>query len=397
MAKLRVGTLERLRQVEGSLESRFLRVRKRLFTIVQVAVAAGLAFWVARSIFDHPAPFFAPITVVIILGLTGGDRIRRALELSLGVTVGVGLGDLLVHYLPGGMWQIPLIVGISLLVASFLSKSPLVSNQVAIGSILIATILPPGTEGGGPDRMIDAFIGSVIGLATIALLPSSPLTSGRQEVSKLLGIVSSVLDDVAVALDAHGTRDAHELDQALDAVHNSQPDIDNMVSAAKVGREVSNISPLMWGSRRRVRSLERLIPPVENAMRNTRVIARRAMVLSQDGDSVSTRLINIVDELADIAASLSDVFDARTEANEAQDIPELVRRLQIIGARSDMGVISDDGVLSEYVILAQARSITADLLEVCGWSRESALAALSPTSETPAYPPEVWPGVLEED
>ncbi|NLF91865.1 MAG: aromatic acid exporter family protein [Corynebacterium marinum] len=397
MAKLRISTLERLRQVEGSLESRVNRVRKRTFAIVQVAVAAGLAFWVARYFFDHPAPFFAPITVVIILGLTGGDRIRRALELSLGVTVGVGLGDLLVHYLPGGMWQIPLIVGISLLVASFLSKSPLVSNQVAIGSILIATILPPGTEGGGPDRMIDAFIGSVIGLATIALLPSSPLTSGRQEVSKLLGIVSSVLDDVAVALDAHGTRDAHELDQALDAVHNSQPDIDNMVSAAKVGREVSNISPLMWGSRRRVRSLERLIPPVENAMRNTRVIARRAMVLSQDGDSVSTRLINIVDELADIAASLSDVFDARTEANEAQDIPELVRRLQIIGARSDMGVISDDGVLSEYVILAQARSITADLLEVCGWSRESALAALSPTSETPAYPPEVWPGVLEED
>jgi uncharacterized membrane protein YgaE (UPF0421/DUF939 family) len=397
MAKLRISTLERLRQVEGSLESRVNRVRKRTFAIVQVAVAAGLAFWVARYFFDHPAPFFAPITVVIILGLTGGDRIRRALELSLGVTVGVGLGDLLVHYLPGGMWQIPLIVGISLLVASFLSKSPLVSNQVAIGSILIATILPPGAEGGGPDRMIDAFIGSVIGLATIALLPSSPLTSGRQEVSKLLGIVSSVLDDVAVALDAHGTRDAHELDQALDAVHNSQPDIDNMVSAAKVGREVSNISPLMWGSRRRVRSLERLIPPVENAMRNTRVIARRAMVLSQDGDSVSTRLINIVDELADIAASLSDVFDARTEANEAQDIPELVRRLQIIGARSDMGVISDDGVLSEYVILAQARSITADLLEVCGWSRESALAALAPTSETPAYPPEVWPGVLEED
>lgn len=397
MAKLRISTLERLRQVEGSLESRVNRVRKRSFTIVQVAVAAGLAYWVARYFFDHPAPFFAPITVVIILGLTGGDRIRRALELSLGVTVGVGLGDLLVHYLPGGMWQIPLIVGISLLVASFLSKSPLVSNQVAIGSILIATILPPGAEGGGPDRMIDAFIGSVIGLATIALLPSSPLNSGRQEVSKLLGIVSSVLDDVAVALDAHGTRDAHELDQALDAVHNSQPDIDNMVSAAKVGREVSNISPLMWGSRRRVRSLERLIPPVENAMRNTRVIARRAMVLSQDGDSVSTRLINIVDELADIAASLSDVFDARTEANEAQDIPELVRRLQIIGARSDMGVISDDGVLSEYVILAQARSITADLLEVCGWSRESALAALAPTSETPAYPPEVWPGVLEED
>ena len=242
--------------------------------------------------------------------------------------------------------------------------------------------------------MIDAFIGSVIGLATLALLPSSPLNSGRQEVSKVLGITSSVLDDVALALD---TRDDHALDKALDAVHDTQPDIDSMISAAKVGREVSNLSPLMWGSRRRVRSLERIIPAVENAMRNSRVIARRAMTLSQDGDAVSTRLINIVDELADVAASLSDVFDARTEANEAQDIPELVRRLQVIGARSDMGVISEGGVLSEYVILAQARSITADLLEVCGWSRESALAALAPTSETPAYPPETWPGIFEGD
>lgn len=394
MAKLRIGTLERLRKVEGSVEARLQRVRKRSFTIIQVAIAAGLAFWVARSLFDHHAPFFAPITVVIILGLTGGDRIRRALELSLGVTVGVGLGDLLVHYLPGGMWQIPIIVAISLTVASFLSKSPLVSNQVAIGSILIATILPPGTEGGGPDRMIDAFIGSVIGLATIALLPASPLHSGRQEVSKVLGIASSVLDDVAGTLD---NPDAHALDEALQAIHNTQPDIDRLISAAKLGREVSNISPLMWTTRRRVRSLERILPAVENSMNNTRVIARRALVLSQDGDTVSTRLVNIVDELADITASLSDVFDTRTEANEATDIPELVRRLQVIGARSGMDVISNNGVLSEYVILAQSRSITADLLEVCGWSRESALAALAPTSATPAYPPEVWPGIHEED
>ncbi|GAB3706483.1 FUSC family protein [Corynebacterium nasicanis] len=392
MAKLRIGTLERLRQVEGSLESRALRVRKRLFAIVQVAIAAGLAFWVAREVIGHPVPFFAPITVVIILGLTGGERIRKALELSLGVIVGVGLGDLLVHYLPHGPWMIPLVVAISLLVASFLSKSPLVSNQVAIGSILIATILPPGTEGGGPARMIDAFVGAAIGLITIALLPSSPLNSGRQEVSKLLGIVSSVLDDVALALD---TRDADALNKAMDAVHNTQPDINNMLSAAAHGREMALLSPLLWGARRRVRSLERILPSVEYTMRNARVLARRALVLCQDGDAVSVRLINIVDELADIAAELSDVFDARTPSNEAQDIPEIVRRLQVIGARSGMDAVSEQAVLSEYVILAQARSITADLLEVSGWSRESALAALAPTSATPAYQPEQWPGISE--
>ena len=394
MAKLRVGTLERLRLVEGSLESRALRVRKRLFAILQVAIAAGLAFWVAQTLVGHPLPFFAPITVVIILGLAGGERIRKALELSFGVIVGVGLGDLLVHYTPDGPWMNPHVVGVSLQVASIQSKSPLVSNQVAIGSILIATILPPGTEGGGPDRMLDAFVGAAIGLATIALLPSSPLNSGRQEVSKLLGIASSVLDDVAVALD---TRDAEALDKAMEAVHNTQPDINNMISAAAHGREISALSPLLWGSRRRVRSLERILPSVEYTMRNARVLARRALVLCQDGARVSTRLVNIVDELADIAAELSDVFDARTPSYEAQDIPDIVRRLQVIGARSGMDAISADAVLSEYVILAQARSITADLLEVSGWSREFALAALAPTSSTPAYQPEIWPGGRDEE
>src|SRR5699024_8195454 len=153
-------------------------------------------------------------------------------------------------------------------------------------------------------------------------------------------------------------------------------DINNMLSAAEVGREMTVLSPLLWGSRRRVRSLERILPAVESLIRNSRVLARRAQVLCRDRDVVSTRLVNIVDELADIAASLADVFDVRTPSNEAQDIPDLVRRLQVIGSRTGMDAVSQGAVLSEYVILAQARSITVDLLEVCGWSRQSATSAL---------------------
>lgn len=392
MAKLRIGTLERLKVIEGSLGSRARRVRKRWLAIIQALVASGMAFWVAQTFFGHEIPFFAPITVVIILGLSGGDRVKRAIELSLAVTIGVGLGDLLVVYLGSGAWQISVIVGISLILASFLSKSPLVSNQIAIGAILIATIMPPGSEGGGPDRMLDAFIGSVIGLLIIGLLPSSPVNSGRQEISKLLGIASSVLDDVASSLEK---REPNALDAAMVAIHNTQGNINSMLDAAKVGREVSLLSPLMWGARRRVRSLERIVPAVEQAVRNSRVLARRGVVLLRDGDVVSVRLINIVDELSDISASLSDIYDGKGELAEATEIPGLVRRLQVLAASADMSVIQDDGVLSEYVVLAQARSITVDLLEVCGWSRESAMAALAATSETPAFPEERWPGISD--
>ena len=45
--------------------------------------------------------------------------------------------------------------------------------------------------------------------------------------------------------------------------------------------------------------------------------------------------------------------------------------------------------LSASAILAQSRSLIVDMLQICGWSRESAVAVLKPTSTTPAYPPEV--------
>lgn len=369
------------------MQSRVRRIRKRIFPILQTAAGAGLAYWVAQSFFGHEVPFFAPIAVVIILSLSGGERTRRAAEMALGVTVGVGLGDLLFPLLGPGAWQIAVAVAIALFIASFLSKSQLVSNQVAIGSILIATIMPPGTAGGGPDRMIDALIGSAIGLLTIALMPTSPLGRARQEVSKVLGIASSVLDDVATALEKG---DVKALDEALAAVHGSQNDINTMLTAAKTGRENSRLSPLLWGWRRRVRSLERILQPVDNVIRNVRVLARRALVLCEDEDRVTARQVNIIDELADVAASLSDLYESHGEVNEATEIPELVRRLRVLGARADMGVISDEPVLSEYVVLAQSRSIIADLLQVCGMSRESSLAMLAPTSSHPAYPPEVW-------
>jgi hypothetical protein len=84
------------------------------------------------------------------------------------------------------------------------------------------------------------------------------------------------------------------------------------------------------------------------------------------------------------------VFEGKDEAEEALQIPELVNRLRALGAKAGMDVVDDKSVLSAYVILAQSRSIISDLLEVCGMSRESAVSVLAPTSETPAYPPEVW-------
>ncbi|MFE1515059.1 aromatic acid exporter family protein, partial [Corynebacterium bovis] len=52
--------------------------------------------------------------------------------------------------------------------------------------------------------------------------------------------------------------------------------------------------------------------------------------------------------------------------------------------------VAGDSGLSGHVVLAQCRSIIVDALQICGLSRESAVAALRPTVERPKRPPEVW-------
>lgn len=385
MAKKKLGTVARLSELDKSLRNRLLRVRSRLLFIVHSAIGAGVAYWIAVEVIKHGQPFFAPMSAVIILGLSGGDRIKRATELTLGCALGVGLGDLLIMQIGTGYWQIFVVVGLALLVASFVSPAPLVSNQMAIGGILIATMFPPG-DGGSIDRMIDAFIGGGVGILVIALLPSSPLDAGRHQVANVLGIAASVLEDVAASLKA---KDAAKLNKALEALRRSQASVNKLETAASSGKEATTVSPFLWGDRARVRSLYRILAPVDNVIRNARVLARRAVVLTEDNDTVSDQQIHVIEEIADIALRLSDLYEHHKEISEALEIPELVNRLRQLG--SEVGEdIAEDRVLSAQVILAQSRSIIVDLLQICGMSRESAVAVLVPTSESPAYPPELW-------
>lgn len=382
-----MGTRERLQQVDKSVQARLKRVRKRLLPILQIGLAAGLAYFLARDVAGHPRPFFAPISVVIIIGMTGGDRVSKSLDMALGCILGVLVGDLIFYRLGDGGWQIAVIVAGSLLIASFLSSSILVNNQAAIGAILIATIMPPDAEVTGIDRTVDAIIGCLVALATIALIPQAPMQSARAEVSKVLGIMSSVLDDVS---DGLRDNDPASIDEALDLIRGTQTGIDDLAAAIKAGQETSRVSPFLWGTRRYINSLARVIPPVDNAVRTTRVLARRAGVLADDNDSATTAQIQLLDTLSQVCLELSEVYDVNSRVTQATVIPQCVNELRQAAQEAGMDVIPEDGVLSAYAILAQTRSLIVDLLMVCGMSNESALAALAPTSRTPKVEPEAF-------
>src|SRR5687767_9108471 len=97
-----------------SLATRLQRLRASALTLVQAAVAAALAWWVGTEIFSGPPPFFAPVAALITLALSGGGRGRRAFEIAAGVTVGIAVADTLVYLLGSGVWQLALIVPLSM-------------------------------------------------------------------------------------------------------------------------------------------------------------------------------------------------------------------------------------------------------------------------------------------
>ena len=75
-----------------SAATRLARLRSRAFLLVQCAVAAGVAWWLAADVLGHVSPFFAPVVAVVCLGMSYGQRQRRVLEVAIGVAVVVSQG-----------------------------------------------------------------------------------------------------------------------------------------------------------------------------------------------------------------------------------------------------------------------------------------------------------------
>jgi len=113
------------------------QVRKRLGTfgliapsIAQCAVGSALAWVVAVHLLGHAHPLFAPIAVMICVGMGLGQRLRRLVELVVGVSLGVGIGGLLVSWIGSGPWQLALVIALAMGVAALLNNGELFVTQV---------------------------------------------------------------------------------------------------------------------------------------------------------------------------------------------------------------------------------------------------------------------------
>ena len=117
-------------------------------------MAAGLSWFVAVHLFGHHAPLFAPVAAIVSIDMTVGQRLRRAIELIVGASVGVGVAALLISAIGTGPWQIAVIVALATSVAVLLHGRAVINVQAAISTILVTTLSMPG-DTSEIDRLFD--------------------------------------------------------------------------------------------------------------------------------------------------------------------------------------------------------------------------------------------------
>jgi uncharacterized membrane protein YgaE (UPF0421/DUF939 family) len=329
-----------------SMRQRVERLRLAWRSIVQIAVAATAAW----------------IFAVEVLGLSVGQRLERAIELALGVAVGLGIADLIIRLTGVGAWQIALIVLLSTSVAVLLGSGQLFASQAAISGILVAT-LPAGTT---PSfgRFFDSLAGGIIAIAVSSLLlPPRPLELLRRSVGPLLEELAATLEDVAAALES---RDRAAAEAALLRARGIDELEARFEQAVTEGRETARLAPPRRRQRGQVATYAIAAAQVDLAVRNVRVLARgaiRALMLDENVPQ------GVSDALRDLAAATRALEAALDDESQMERVREAALRA---AARATL-VLEGTGNLSVSVLVGQVRSTAVDLLRGTGVSYDEAV------------------------
>jgi len=322
-----------------------------------------VAWYVAHDLIGHAQPFFAPVVALVSLGTTYGQRLRRVVEMSVGVAIGIFLGDLYTHLLGRGAWQIAVMVALAMVIALLLDASPLLVNQVAIQSLVVVTVLPG--DGAALLRWTDALIGGAVALVAASVVPQAPLRRPREQAAVVVRRLAGLMRTAATSIREREVSDAMA---ALEQARSTNGLITDLRAAADEGLSVVVSSPFRRRHREPVRAMAELVEPLDIAIRNTRVLVRRVAVACYRGEPIPVEYADLIDALADATEQIATELSAGRMALAVQE--------QLVELGKSSAQLRRTPVLSAEVVLAQVRSLIADLLAITGMDPLAATDAI---------------------
>jgi uncharacterized membrane protein YgaE (UPF0421/DUF939 family) len=354
-----------LRRGRLSVRARLHRLSGRSWHVGQCAVAAAVAWLLARHLLGHPAPFFAPVAAIVSLGTSYGQRLRRVAEVTVGVALGVGIGDLFVRWVGTGWWQIAVVVTLAMSAAILLDAGALIVTQAGVQSVVVTTLLP--NPHAGLSRWLDAVVGGAVAIVAATVVPRAPLRRPRREAADVVAVLAELLRE-----SARSAQDG-DLERAVKTLQRARDEESSLTDLRAASAEGLDIVQSSLFRRRRdddVRRIADLVVPLDRALTNARVLVRRSVSLARHGIPLPAEYAALVEQLA------GAVDEIETELRMGR-MPAAARPALIAVAEAS-ATAPRSTELSVEVILAQVRSIVVDLLQAVGVDADSALALVPP-------------------
>lgn len=334
--------------------ARLRRLRDSVPAAVQITIAATAAYLIARFGLGHPFPMVALIVAITGLGFARDARPRRVMETVVGMLIGISFSEVMLLLVGSGVWQVALVLLLTLLIARFLSPTVAFASAAGVQSILVMLLPPP--EGGVFTRTLDGVVGAAVALLATALIPRDPRRATRRSRRALLSVIDESLEGLVDAL-SHADEPAADL--ALTRLRRTQQLLDDWQASHDSAVAIARISPFL---RRHLPELDvdaRLITGVDLAVRHLRVIVRRVDFLVRDG--LTRPLLAAL--VADIAASIRVLPESDVDAR---------RLLSEIAPRLDPQGFLPEASVTESVVVMLIRPLIIDLLVATGMPADDA-------------------------
>lgn len=254
-----------------------LRAQKRLpiLQLLKSAAATAAAWLIAGWLIPGQAPVFAAIAALLVVQPSVNQSFAKAIERSIGVTLGVIVASLLGLAFGAETWVVLAAVVVSLGVAWALKMTAPSSNQVAISAMLVIA-LGATTADYALARVLETLIGAAIGvIVNVVIVPPVSIGPARRDLALLGGELAASVSRLADGLEHQ--QNSHSIQQLMLEARLMRPMRDAADASITTAEESLALNPRRSSHRTELaeerRLLETLTPIVTQVIGMTRAFA----------------------------------------------------------------------------------------------------------------------------
>lgn len=343
------------------------RVWRHAPSLLLASAAAGIAYVLARLAFGNEQAVFAPIAAIVSMGLTAGQRLTRAFEITLGVVLGLLAADVLSRWVGIGALQLSVAVLIAMTFAVAFRASGLLVNQAAVAAVVVMALVP-FQDVGLFVRLGDAVIGGAVSLTLNAFLSPDPRRGAVTAADQAIQRYVRALRRLERALETSDPEPADQAMKDLVELEGVRQDIAEVLAATRERIGLYRAAGRLE-QRRRLRAVEQLNARMDLLLTSARSMARATASVVRHGGEPDIHLVEGMAQLADTLTALAQWIRGRTS-------PNVVRDLALGTAVTVSATLGPHQPPSSNVLSWQVRSAVVDVLRVLGLSHRSAVAAL---------------------